>query len=134
MWREHRRGGRSPRYFPTSFWMNWIRSWSGGGIASAAMPVTAKSTRSQREPVGGGWVRYFGLAQVKAVCEELDQWIRRKLRCILWRQWKRPRTRARKMMRLGLEEERAWRSAYNGRGPGWKAGASHLNAGVATPS
>ena len=79
-----------------------------------------------------GWVRYFGLAQVKAVFEELDQWIRRKLRCILWRQWKRPRTRARKMMRLGLEEERAWRSAYNGRGPWWNAGASHMNAGVTT--
>ncbi len=79
-----------------------------------------------------GWVRYFGLAQVKAVFEELDQWIRRKLRCMLWRQWKRPRTRAKKMIRLGLEEERAWRSAYNGRGPWWNAGASHMNACVTT--
>ena len=79
-----------------------------------------------------GWVRYFGLAQVKGVFEELDQWIRRKLRCILWRQWKRPRTRAKKMHQLGLERERAWRSAYNGRGPWWNAGASHMNACVTT--
>lgn len=77
-----------------------------------------------------GWVRYFGLAQVKGIFEELDQWIRRKLRCILWRQWKRPRTRAKKMLRLGLDKERAWRSAYNGRGPWWNAGASHMNACV----
>jgi RNA-directed DNA polymerase len=31
------------------------------------------------------------------------------------------------MMRRGLVEERAWKSAYNGRGPWWNAGASHMN-------
>jgi RNA-directed DNA polymerase len=39
-----------------------------------------------------GWVVYFRLAEVKASFEELDQWLRRKLRCLVWRQWKRPRT------------------------------------------
>lgn len=77
-----------------------------------------------------GWVSYFRLAQVKGVFEELDQWIRRKLRCILWRQWKKPRTRATKMISFGLEQERAWTSAMNGRGPWWNAGASHMNACV----
>ena len=75
-----------------------------------------------------GWARYFGLAQVKGVFEELDQWIRRKLRCIVWRQWKKPRTRAKKMISLGLDQERARLSAMNGRGPWWNAGASHMNA------
>ena len=77
-----------------------------------------------------GWVNYFRLAQVRGVFEELDQWIRRKLRCILWRQWKRPWTRARKMISFGLEQERAHISAFNGRGPWWNAGASHMNACV----
>lgn len=77
-----------------------------------------------------GWVSYFRLAQVKGIFEELDQWIRRKLRCILWRQWKRPWTRAHKMMSFGLEQERAFTSAFNGRGPWWNAGASHMNACV----
>ncbi|MCH7777394.1 MAG: hypothetical protein IH878_12775, partial [Gemmatimonadetes bacterium] len=40
----------------------------------------------------------FRLAQTKGVFEDLDGWFRRKLRAILWRQWKRPRTRARKLM------------------------------------
>ena len=75
-----------------------------------------------------GWVSYFRLAKVKGIFEEVDQWIRRKLRCLLWRQWKKPRTRARKMISFGLEQERAWNSAYNGRGPWWNAGASHMNA------
>lgn len=79
-----------------------------------------------------GWVNYFRLAQVKGIFEELDQWIRRKLRCVLWRQWKKPRTRAKKMIFLGLEQERAYISAFNGRGPWWNAGASHMNACVTT--
>jgi len=77
-----------------------------------------------------GWVAYFRLSQVKSAFEELDQWIRRKLRCILWRQWKKPRTRAGKMIRLGIERVRAFASAYNGRGPWWNAGASHMNAAI----
>jgi RNA-directed DNA polymerase len=75
-----------------------------------------------------GWVNYFRLAEVKGVFEELDGWIRRKLRCILWRQWKRAITRAKNLKRRGLDEIRAWKSATNGRGPWWNSGASHMHA------
>jgi len=53
-----------------------------------------------------GWVNYFRLSSVKRAFEELDEWLRRKLRCILWRQWKKPRTRARKLMERGIEKMR----------------------------
>jgi RNA-directed DNA polymerase len=82
------------------------------------------------EPLIRGWVAYFQFAEVKAAFEELDQWLRRRLRCILWRQWKRPRTRAKRLMQLGLERQRAFVSAYNGHGPWWNAGASHMNHAV----
>jgi RNA-directed DNA polymerase len=78
-------------------------------------------------PILRGWIGYFRLAQVKGVFEELDGWIRRKLRTILWRQWKRPWTRARQLMQRGIDKARAWTSATNGRGPWWNAGASHMN-------
>jgi len=78
-------------------------------------------------PLLRGWINYFQLTQSKSVLEELDGWMRRRLRCLLWRQWKRPRTRARQLRALGLDAERAWTSAYNGHGPWWNAGASHLN-------
>jgi RNA-directed DNA polymerase len=77
-----------------------------------------------------GWVAYFRFAEVKASFEDVDKWLRRKLRCILWRQWKRPRTRLRELCRRGLDVERARASAYNGRGPWWNAGASHMHAAV----
>jgi RNA-directed DNA polymerase len=79
-----------------------------------------------------GWVAYFRLSQVRGVFEALDKWIRRKLRCILWRQWKWPMTRARKLIGRGIDRARAYISANNGRGPWWHAGASHLSAAVPT--
>ncbi len=83
--------------------------------------------REDLTPLLRGWGNYFRLAEVKGVFEKLDQWIRRRLRCVRWRQWKRTYTRARNLMSLGLDAERAWRSATNGRGPWWNAGASHMN-------
>jgi hypothetical protein len=64
---------------------------------------------------------------VQRLYRALGGWIRRKLRCLRWRQWKRTYTRARNMMKRGLGEKRAWQSATNGRGPWWNSGASHMN-------
>jgi len=80
------------------------------------------------QPLLRGWVQYFKLAEVKGTFEELDGWIRRHLRCLIWRQWKRTRTRAKNLIARGLTEERAWKSATNGRGPWWNARASHMYA------
>jgi RNA-directed DNA polymerase len=79
-------------------------------------------------PVLRGWVAYFRLTEVKGVLEDLDGWIRHKLRALLWRQWKRVYTRAKNLMRAGLSEVRAWQSATHGHGPWWNGGASHRNA------
>ncbi len=78
-------------------------------------------------PVIRGWGNYFSLTRVKKISEELDFWIRRKLRCIIWRQMKRAKTRGKRMIQHGLDKQRAWASATNGRGPWWNAGASHMN-------
>jgi RNA-directed DNA polymerase len=78
-------------------------------------------------PVLRGWMNYFRLAEVKGVFEELDGWIRRKLRGVIWRQWRRTITRAKNLMQRGLDKLRAWESASNGRGPWWNAGASHMH-------
>ena len=73
-----------------------------------------------------GWADYFKLSQVKRVFAELDGWIRRKLRCLIWRHWKKPRTRLRKMLALGLSSEMALKSANNGRGPWWNSAHGQL--------
>lgn len=78
-------------------------------------------------PVLRGWINYFRLSETKGFAEELDGWVRRRLRVILWRQWKRGGTRFKRLVTRGLSEERAMKSAYNGLGPWWNAGASHMN-------
>ena len=83
-------------------------------------------------PVLRGWVAYYRLSGVKAAFEALDEWLRRKLRCIAWRQWRRARTCFKALCRAGLDQARAAASAYNGHGPWWNAGASHMNQALPT--
>jgi len=86
-----------------------------------------QTTIEETTPKLRGWTSYFRYSEVKGIFDELDGWLRRKLRRILWKQWKRPKTRAKNLMRRGLSETTAWRSATNGRGPWWNAGAAHMH-------
>ena len=87
----------------------------------------ARFIQEDLNPVLRGWSNYFRLSEFLGFAEELDQWVRRRLRCIIWRQWKRPWKRFTMLMKRGLPEERAARSAFNQRGPWFNAGASHMN-------
>jgi RNA-directed DNA polymerase len=78
-------------------------------------------------PLFRGWMAYFRLSETKGFAEELDQWIRRRLRQILWKQWKKPATRLRRLLERRLEEERAYQSVNNHRGSWYNSGASHMN-------
>jgi RNA-directed DNA polymerase len=95
-----------------------LRTGKGRSVAQTIDALT---------PLLRGWYHYFSLAETKNVFEELDYWLRRRLRLILWRQWKRKYTRAKNLLARGLPRDRAWRSAKNGRGPWWNSGAKHMN-------
>jgi len=71
-------------------------------------------------PILRGWVAYFRLVDDKVDLRKADEWLRRKLRCIQWRQWKTPRTRLREIHRRGIKEEWARQAAYGGKGP-WRS-------------
>lgn len=97
------------------------------GVLKGARGRNLNHTIQELNPVLRGWAAYFKLTETKSTLEDLDGWLRRKLRTILWRQWKRPYTRAKNLMTAGLLEERAFRSAFNQRGPWWNSGASHMH-------
>jgi RNA-directed DNA polymerase len=86
------------------------------------------ATIRRLNPTLTGWGAYFGLTATQRALEDLDGWIRRKLRCLLWRQCKRAPTRARRLIARGLDRTRAGQSATNARGPWWNSGASHMHA------
>jgi len=77
-----------------------------------------------------GWASYYKLAQVKGTLEELDTWIRRKLRCIVWRQWKTARTRFRKLMAHGVSRAKAAHAAWGAHGPWRSAASSAMNVAI----
>ena len=88
----------------------------------------SKIIEEELTPLLRGWLNYFRLAEVKGIFDELDSWIRRKLRNLIWRKWKRPFTRMKQLMQRGLPKVQALKSATNGRGPWWNAGAAHMHA------
>ena len=58
-----------------------------------------------------GWRGYFGFCETPSVLTQLDEWIRRRLRCFFWRQWKRGRTRFRELVARGVNQNLAAQTA-----------------------
>jgi RNA-directed DNA polymerase len=63
-----------------------------------------------------GWVNYFKIADMKKLMETIDEWLRRRIRMIYWKQWKKVRTRFRELKRLGIDENKAWQFANTRKG------------------
>ena len=60
-----------------------------------------------------GWLNYYGIASMKNNIENLNGWLYRRIRMCIWKQWKLPRTRKRKLLGLGLPEWVACEGAYS---------------------
>ena len=72
-----------------------------------------------------GWINYFGIANAKRKLLELDKWIRRRLRACIWKQWKKIRTRHRNLVKLGIDNWKAWEYANTRKGH-WKISGSPI--------
>jgi RNA-directed DNA polymerase len=70
-----------------------------------------------------GWHGYFGFCQTPSVLRDLDSWIRRKLRCFIWKQWKRGRTRFKELVKHGVNATLAALTAGSPHGP-WRLSQS----------
>ena len=67
-----------------------------------------------------GWINYFGIAKGYQLCVDLDHWIRRRVRMAYWRQWRKPRTKVRNLMRLGVHVQAAVACGITSKGP-WRS-------------
>src|SRR6202453_3418286 len=79
-----------------------------------------------------GWHSYFGYCQTPTVLPALEQWLRRRLRSVLWKQWKRGRTRFDELRKRGIEGELAAKTAGSAHGP-WRIANSPALA-IALPN
>ena len=74
-----------------------------------------------------GWHQFFGIASAgeMQMMRKIDAHIRRRLRAIILRHWKRKRTIARRLIKLGVKWQSAWRQVYSGRGSWWALSHTH---------
>lgn len=63
-----------------------------------------------------GWVNYFKLADMEKLLKRVDEWYRRRLRMVIWKQWKRIKTRLRNLIKLGVKKSKAWEWANSRKG------------------
>jgi len=63
-----------------------------------------------------GWVNYFKIADMKKLLSNTDEWMRRRIRMIYWKHWKRVRTRLKMLQSLGIHSQKAWEYANTRKG------------------
>ncbi len=68
-----------------------------------------------------GWQNYFNITQVRSILKELDSWVKRRLRCYLWKQW--GRRGYRELVKRGVSRNLAWNTAKSAHGP-WRLSRS----------
>ena len=68
-----------------------------------------------------GWQGYFNYTEVRSILKELDSWVKRRLRCYLWKQW--GRRGYRELLKRGVSRDLAWNTAKSAHGP-WRLSRS----------
>jgi group II intron reverse transcriptase/maturase len=77
-------------------------------ITSRSRPVAMYKRYDELRNLNRGWYNYFKLTEARSVLEELDSWVRSRLRLCYWKQWKNPRTRLKMLVHLGTPEGLAY--------------------------
>ena len=72
-----------------------------------------------------GWINYFKYADIKNLLVRIDEWCRRRLRMVIWKQWKLVRTRYRNLIKLGIPKGKAWEWANTRKGC-WRVSNSFI--------
>ncbi len=99
-------------------------------ITRRAKGVSIKSTVEELARYMVGWRGYFGFCETPEVLISLTRWVRLRLRCALWRQWKTTRRRREALLQLGVRTRLATNTAGSGRGPWYLARAKALSVGL----
>jgi RNA-directed DNA polymerase len=99
-------------------------------ITGRAKGVSMKTTMEELAPYMRGWRSYFGFCETPEVLVSLTGWVRRRLRCALWRQWKTPRRGRAALLELRVRPQLAANMAGSGRGPWYLALTKALNVGL----
>ena len=94
-------------------------------ITSRSNAMSMETRFQKLRQVIRGWVNYFKIANMKRIVQKLDKWIRRRIRMCYWKQWKKIKTKHDNLVRLGIENDKAWQFA-NTRKSYWRISNSPI--------
>jgi RNA-directed DNA polymerase len=77
------------------------------GLTSRSWGVSIEYRMERLNRYLRGWMNYYGISQHYSPIEQLDGWLRRRIRMCYWKQWRRPRTRIRHLLALGTSKRQA---------------------------
>lgn len=77
-----------------------------------------------------GWLNYYGIASLKTKMREWDEWLRHRIRAYIWKQWKKPKTKLKNLMKLGVPEYYAHMAANSRRGYWFTVNAGAVTRGI----
>ncbi|NQT67790.1 MAG: group II intron reverse transcriptase/maturase, partial [Actinobacteria bacterium] len=90
---------------------------------SNAMSMTRRMLKLKK--LVTGWINYFGIADMRELVKSLDEWLRRRIRMCYWKQWKKIKTKHDNLVRLGIDNFKAWEFA-NTRKSYWRIAGSPI--------
>lgn len=77
-----------------------------------------------------GWLNYYGIASLKTKMREWDEWLRHRIRAYIWKQWKKPKTKLKNLMKLGVPEYYAYMAANSHRGYWFTVNTGAVTRGI----
>ncbi len=82
-------------------------------ITSRSNAMSMETRYKKLKQVIVGWVNYFKIANMGKIAQELDKWIRRRIRMCYWKQWKTSKNRKENLIKLGLDSKKAWHYTWS---------------------
>jgi len=71
-------------------------------------PIPLGERLQRIKEVQQGWLQYYRMASIQGKLRDVDGWVRNRLRCCIWKQWKKPERRRKNLLRLGVDSEHAY--------------------------
>jgi hypothetical protein len=94
-------------------------------LTSRKKPGTFEEIIKKLNQVTTGWINYYGIARMKKFIIETQQWLNHRLRQLIWKRWKKPRTKYRMLRKYRINHDDALKSANSRKGY-WRISRSEI--------
>ena len=85
-------------------------------LSSRRSVQSIKSSLEKIKVYTRGWLSYYGIASMKNYIDEINGWLYHRICMCIWKQWKKPKTKVRNLIKLGVPEDLAWQAGNSRRG------------------